>query len=125
MPFSPEDIHRVGEILAFAADTEIMPRFRRLTATQVREKSSQFDLVTDADEKAEAVIECRLKTAFPDAIVIGEEGTHKNPGLLEAIATAELAFVVDPIDGTRNFTANLPLFGVMAAAIVAARSWLA
>ena len=118
MPFSPNDIHRVGEILAFAADTEIMPRFRRLTAMQVREKSSQFDLVTDADEKAEAVIECRLKAAFPDAIVIGEEGTHKNPGLLEAIATAELSFVVDPIDGTRNFTANLPLFGVMAAAIV-------
>ena len=59
MPFSSEDIHRVGEILAFAADTEIMPRFRRLTATQIREKSSQFDLVTDADEKAEAVIECR------------------------------------------------------------------
>jgi fructose-1,6-bisphosphatase/inositol monophosphatase family enzyme len=29
-----------------------------------------------------------------------------------------LAFVVDPIDGTRNFTANLPLFGVMAAATV-------
>ena len=80
MPFSPKDIHRVGEILAFAADTEIMPRFRRLTAMQVREKSSQFDLVTDADEKAEAVIECRLKAAFPDAIVIGEEGTHKNQG---------------------------------------------
>lgn len=99
MPFSPKDIDRVGEILAFAADTEIMPRFRRLTATQVREKSSQFDLVTEADEKAEAVITCRLNAAFPDAIVIGEEGTYRNPGLLEAIATAELAFVVDPIDG--------------------------
>ena len=87
----PKDIHRIGEILAFAANTEIMPRFRRLTATQVREKSSQFDVVTDADEKAEAVITCRLKTAFPDAIVIGEEGAHKNPALLQAIATAELA----------------------------------
>jgi hypothetical protein len=32
MPFSPNDIRRVGEILAFAARTEIMPRFRRLTA---------------------------------------------------------------------------------------------
>ena len=36
-------------------------------------------------------------------------GCHKDPALLQAIATAELAFVVDPIDGTRNFTANLPL----------------
>jgi fructose-1,6-bisphosphatase/inositol monophosphatase family enzyme len=79
MPFLPKDIHCVGEILAFAARTEIMPRFRRLTATQVREKSSQYDLVTDADEKAEAVIACRLKAAFPDAIVIGEEGAHRGP----------------------------------------------
>ena len=38
MPFSPNDIRRVGEILAFAARTEVMPRFRRLTATQVRER---------------------------------------------------------------------------------------
>ena len=36
-------------------------------------------------------------------------GCHKDPALLQAIATAELAFVVDPIVGTRNFTANLPL----------------
>ena len=59
-----------------------------------------------------------VEAAFPDAIVIGEEGAHKNPALLQAIASAELAFIVDPIDGTRNFTANLPLFGVMAAATV-------
>jgi fructose-1,6-bisphosphatase/inositol monophosphatase family enzyme len=61
MPFSPKDIRRVGEILAFAARTEIMPRFRRLTATQVREKSSPLDLVTEADEVAEAVITTGLK----------------------------------------------------------------
>ena len=118
MPFSPNDIRRVGEILAFAGCTEIMPRFRRLTATQVREKSSPLDLVTEADEVAEAVITTGLKAAFPGAIVIGEEGTHKDPALLQLIAAAELAFIVDPIDGTKNFTANLPLFGVMAAATV-------
>jgi fructose-1,6-bisphosphatase/inositol monophosphatase family enzyme len=83
MPFSPNDIRRVGEILALAARTEIMPRFRRLTAMQVREKSSPLDLVTEADEAAETVITTELKAAFPDAIVIGEEGTHKNPALLQ------------------------------------------
>jgi fructose-1,6-bisphosphatase/inositol monophosphatase family enzyme len=97
---------------------EIMPRFRRLTAVQVREKSSPLDVVTEADEAAEAVITTGLKTAFLDAIVIGEEGTYKDPALLQLIAGAELAFIVDPIDGTKNFTANLPLFGVMAAVTV-------
>jgi hypothetical protein len=47
MPFSLNDIHSVGEILAFAARTEIMPRFRQLTPAQVRRKSSTFDLVTE------------------------------------------------------------------------------
>jgi hypothetical protein len=45
-----------------------MPRFRRLTATEVREKSSPLDLVTEADEVAEAVMTAGLKAAFPDAI---------------------------------------------------------
>jgi fructose-1,6-bisphosphatase/inositol monophosphatase family enzyme len=118
MTFSLADIHRVGEILAFAARTEIMPRFRRLAPAQIRRKSSAFDLVTEADEAAEAVIEAELRAAFPGAVVIGEESAHQQPALLDTIADAELAVIVDPVDGTRNFAANLPLFGVMAAVTV-------
>ena len=118
MPFVPEDIRRVGDILAFAARTEIMPRFRKLAPAQIRRKSSAFDLVTEADEAAEAVIETALTAAFPGAVVIGEESAHKEPALLELIADAELAFIVDPVDGTKNFASHLPLFGVMAAVTV-------
>lgn len=110
-------IDKVGAILARAAAQEILPRFRALTAGQVRQKTSAFDIVTEADEAAEAVIAAGLHEAFPDAVVVGEEGTHRDPTLLEGVGTAELAFVVDPIDGTRNFASGLPLFGVMAAAI--------
>jgi fructose-1,6-bisphosphatase/inositol monophosphatase family enzyme len=49
-----------------------------------------LDLVTEADEVAEAVITTRLKAAFPNAIVIGEEGTHKDPALLQLIARGDL-----------------------------------
>jgi len=115
---SLNDLHRVGEILAGAASAEIMPRFRKLTTAQVRQKSSAFDVVTDADEAAEVMITAGLNAAFPGALVVGEEGAHRNPALLQAIAGADLAFLVDPIDGTRNFMSNLPLFGVIAAATV-------
>src|SRR5438093_3098798 len=115
MKFSSADLHRLGDILARAAESEIMPRFRKLTTAQIRQKTSVFDLVTEADEAAEAAIIAALAVAFPGAAVIGEEGTHKEPALLETIAGAELAFIVDPVDGTRNFASNLPLFGVMAA----------
>jgi fructose-1,6-bisphosphatase/inositol monophosphatase family enzyme len=118
MAFSPGDIKRVGEILAFAARTEIMPRFGKLAPSQIHRKSSAFDLVTEADEAAETAIAEALTAAFPGAVIIGEESAHKEPALLDTIADAALAFIVDPVDGTRNFASNLPLFGVMAAVTV-------
>lgn len=115
MPLTPFDLRRTGEILA-AAQSEILPLFRRLDSTQIRRKTSAFDVVTHADEAAEAFITRNLLSAFPGAVVVGEEAVHRDPGLMDAIATAELAFIVDPIDGTKNFVSGLPLFGVMAAA---------
>jgi fructose-1,6-bisphosphatase/inositol monophosphatase family enzyme len=118
MPFSEHDLHEVGAALALAARTEIMPRFRKLTSTQIRQKTSALDLVTDADEAAEAVIGKALAAAFPGALIVGEEATHRDPSLPQAVGSAELAFLVDPIDGTKNFACDLPLFGVMAAATI-------
>ena len=118
MRFKLGDAVRIGEILSRAAQAEIMPRFGALTAGQVREKSSRFDVVTDADEAAEQAISATLEAAYPDAVVIGEEAAAKNDRLLDAIGTADLAFVLDPLDGTKNFASGVPLFGVMAAATV-------
>jgi fructose-1,6-bisphosphatase/inositol monophosphatase family enzyme len=59
------DMEHVGGLLASAARLEIMPRFHRLTAASVREKSSSFDVVTEADEAAETVIAEGLRAAFP------------------------------------------------------------
>jgi fructose-1,6-bisphosphatase/inositol monophosphatase family enzyme len=118
MRFAVDDAIRLGEILSEAGRTEIMPRFGALAAGQVREKSSRFDVVTDADEAAERVISAALAAAYPGAVIVGEEATEKDRRLLDAVGTADLAFVVDPLDGTRNFASGLPLFGVMAAATV-------
>jgi fructose-1,6-bisphosphatase/inositol monophosphatase family enzyme len=52
MRFTHADADRIGEILSRAAQAEIMSRFGALTAAQVREKSSRFNIVTDADEAA-------------------------------------------------------------------------
>jgi len=118
MSFSRERVLRLAAILADVATDEILPRFNRLRAGEVRMKSSAIDLVTDADEAAERAISAELARAFPGAVVIGEEAAAADPSLLDALGQAELAFVVDPIDGTRNFAAGMPLFGVMAAATI-------
>ncbi len=112
-----EDMPFLIGLLAEAARVEILPRFKSLRAGDVRMKSSVFDPVTEADEAAERFIAAALRRRFPGALIVGEEATAADPTLPQRIADAELAFTVDPIDGTRNFVAGLPLFGVMAAAI--------
>jgi fructose-1,6-bisphosphatase/inositol monophosphatase family enzyme len=118
MLFSTRDAATTGEILREAARAEILPRFRSLGEGQVRQKTGALDLVTDADEQAELRIAAALREAFPGCVIVGEESTEKDRSLLDRLADAELAFVVDPVDGTMNFACGLPLFGVMAAAIV-------
>lgn len=105
-------------LLRAAARAEIMPRFRKLGPDAVRTKSGPLDLVTDADEAAERVITAELHAIFPGCVVVGEEAASADPSLLARLEGAPLAFVVDPVDGTSNYAAGLPLFGSMAAAIV-------
>ena len=113
-----DDALTVGQVLADVAAAEIMPRFSGLVANALRTKASDFDVVTEADEAAEREISGRLKQRFPGAVVIGEEAAEHDPSLLACIPTADLAFIVDPIDGTKNFSSRVPLFGVMVAAVV-------
>jgi fructose-1,6-bisphosphatase/inositol monophosphatase family enzyme len=118
MRFTINDVRQVGEILSRVARTEIMPRFGKLVAGAVREKSSRFDVVTDADDAAERAMSTALAAAYPGAVVVGEEATASDHTLLAAIGDADFTFVLDPLDGTKNFASGLPLFGVMAAATV-------
>ena len=114
MTFSRADLDRLAAIMAEAAETEIMPRFRDLGNDGIREKDGALDLVTDADEQAEWRMRDACAKAFPNALFVGEESVARDPALLTRIKDADLAIIVDPVDGTSNFAWGLPLFGVMA-----------
>ncbi|THK38509.1 inositol monophosphatase [Ensifer sp. MPMI2T] len=111
------DIAALANLLQEAAVKEILPRFRNLGSGDVRMKSEAIDLVTEGDEAAERLIKARIDTIAPGAVFIGEESVAAEPALLDKLADADLAIVVDPIDGTFNFAAGLPLFGVMASVV--------
>lgn len=99
-----------------AAKAEILPRFRALDPSDIVEKTSKLDLVTAADEAAEAMITRGLQMAFPSAVIVGEEAASRDPKILDALDDAELGFLIDPVDGTWNFAHGLSLFGTMVAA---------
>jgi fructose-1,6-bisphosphatase/inositol monophosphatase family enzyme len=116
--FSHRDLADLAVLLREVARAEVMPRFRNLAPGAVRTKTDALDVVTEADTAAEAAITAGLRRRFPGAVVVGEEATAADPSLLGRLGDADLAFVVDPVDGTANFAAGLPLFAVMAAALV-------
>jgi fructose-1,6-bisphosphatase/inositol monophosphatase family enzyme len=104
-------------LLREVSRTEILPRFKRLGSGDVRDKSGPLDPVTVADEAAERALNEGLKALFPGDDVIGEEAVSAGEARIERLAEPGRVWVVDPIDGTANFAAELPLFGVMAALV--------
>lgn len=96
-----------------AARAEIMPRFRNLASSDITTKSGPEDLVTEADHAAEAMLSRGLQQMFPHALVVGEEAASADPALRGKIAEADLAFILDPVDGTWNFVNGLAMFGVI------------
>ena len=78
---------------------------------------SAFGIASTADWAAEKEITEAIRQQYPRATVIGEEAAADDPGIVEGLDEADLAFVLDPLDGTKNFVACLPLFAVMAAVV--------
>ncbi|ANS77951.1 Inositol-1-monophosphatase [Serinicoccus hydrothermalis] len=114
-------------LLQEVAEEVITPRFRDLDEDEIGSKSHPGDLVTVADREAEVLITRELRAAYPDAAVLGEEAFADDPGIMEAFRSAEHAFTVDPVDGTRNFVHGSPDHAVMVAETrggQTVRSWI-
>ncbi|GAB97534.1 putative inositol monophosphatase [Kineosphaera limosa NBRC 100340] len=118
-----------ASVLALMQDVAaqvITPRFRSLASEEVMEKNPG-DLVTIADREAEALITAALREADPDALIVGEEATASEPSLLDQLADAPRAWLIDPVDGTKNFVHGRPDHAVMVAELHAGecvRGWI-
>lgn len=111
------DLDRVATVLAEVAEEEILPRWRNLTDADIREKTGPNDLVTVADEAAEVLLARRLPELVPGSILIGEESVEKDRALLRKLDGEAPVWIVDPVDGTKNFAEGSDRFCVMAALV--------
>ncbi len=82
---------------------EVMPRWRQLSDDDVVQKSGPHDLVTVADQRAEDRLSRTLTALLPGSVVVGEEAVHAKPAVYEALHGEAPVWIVDPIDGTRQF----------------------
>lgn len=73
------------------------------TGFAVKTKSSSFDLVTVADIQAEKKVVSIIKKYFPEHNFLAEENKYQK-------TPSEYTWVIDPLDGTNNYSAGMPIF---------------
>jgi fructose-1,6-bisphosphatase/inositol monophosphatase family enzyme len=108
------DVAEVSAIIRRVAEREVLPRFGALVAADISEKSPG-DLVTVADRAAEDALAERLGALLPGSVVVGEEAVAADPGLLALLDGPDPVWIVDPIDGTKNFVDGSPRFTMLVA----------
>lgn len=75
----------------------------------IRRKSSDIDLVTEADLASERLIVQAIRARFPQHTILSEEGLGD---LQQVVGESEWLWIVDPLDGTVSYAHGFPLWGV-------------
>ena len=107
----------IDDLMRRVARRHVLPGFAQLRPHEIHHKSGPLDPVTDADRRAEAALIEGLAALLPGVAAMGEESVAADPTLLATLDTDQPVFVIDPIDGTQNYVAGLPLFGMMIALV--------
>lgn len=103
-----DDDLRLAHVIADQVDAVAMEAFTT-KAFEVQEKPDQTP-VTDADLRCEEIIRNQLKRTRPRDAISGEE--------YGVTGDASRRWVVDPIDGTKNFARGVPIWGTLLALVV-------
>lgn len=113
------DTAEIEKIIRAAAEKCVLPYYGHLKDRDIHSKTSPNDLQTLADIKTEEYLAKKLNALYPDSLVIGEEGAHDNPAILDALLDeGKVIWVLDPVDGTYNFRHERRHFAVMVACVI-------
>jgi histidinol-phosphatase len=104
MPAYDDDL-RLAHVLADAADAQTMERFKALDLRV--ETKPDLTPVTDADRGVEESIRSTLSRARPRDAITGEE--------FGATGHGPRRWIIDPIDGTKNFVRGVPVWATLIA----------
>ena len=119
MPSPPSYADDVAALIRSAEAETIAPRFGTLAADDIAEKSPG-DLVTIADRECEALLTESLRI-IDDVPVVGEEAVAADPSALDPLRAGD-CWLVDPLDGTKNFAKGWWGYAVMVARVVDGRT---
>lgn len=106
------DLEKLKEIVTAAAKEEILPGLGARDFTYKEDGS----VITKADIAMQERLEKELKVLSPSYKFVGEEMTIQQQQ--EVVSSGAPYWCIDPLDGTNNYAAGLPLFAVSIAVVV-------
>ena len=99
-------------LLQQVSETAIIPRFRNLESSEIADKGKN-ELVTIADKESEVMLAEGLEKLIPGLAIVGEEASEADPSILDGLS--QQCWIIDPLDGTANFTEGKDPFGIIVA----------
>ena len=109
---SPAALHEaMHALLREVTRKVILPRYQKLAAHEITPKLAD-DVVTVADHESEAMLAEEL-ARIADIPVVGEEAAFADESVFDRLSGD--CWIVDPLDGTRNFAKGQPPFGILIA----------
>lgn len=110
------DSDKVVALLRQVAADEVMPLWQNLGKDDISYKAGD-EPVTVADKASEVALTAALTGLLPGSKVVGEEAVADDPAVMDLLKGEEWVWVVDPIDGTRNFSLGNKNFALMVALV--------
>ena len=111
------DLKALRQLVRTCAQEELLPRFADVRRHIKRDGS----IVTEADHAMQDRMQKELARHWPEYDFLGEEmPRHEKREALAASGRAGL-WILDPLDGTSNFTAGVPFFSVSLALLIEGR----
>jgi myo-inositol-1(or 4)-monophosphatase len=107
---TPAELAALEAVVRTAAREELLPRFRRTARVEKQDGS----WLTEADLSMQSRLQAALAEHHPEIALLGEEmeAIKQEALLAEAGSGGTGLWVLDPLDGTSNYSAGIPLFGV-------------
>ena len=94
-----------AKALAKKGSTKLAENFGRLHDGDIESKGPK-DFLTRLDKEVEQMYVRAIREKYPNHGIIGEEGTDENKD-------AEFVWVLDPLDGTRNYSIQVPFYATV------------
>ena len=108
------DLEQVASIMREVAQDELLSRFQALAKAHIWEKP-RGGTVTIADMESERRLKSALSDLVSGSVMLAEEDAEENPASIECLKEDSPVWIVDPLDGTKNYAAGKESFAMIVA----------